>query len=673
MYFCPNNHLLFTKYYDYTFPCHVCGLSNITPPFYACELCVYFVHKSCGELPHHLLFHSKHPSHTLTLSSEENYKCNACNSNFSFSPTFKCDSTCNFYLDLKCAMMAPITFKKLYLDQTTTIIQHSTHPHPMKYFHVDYDQTAHCFGCRSLIKSGCQVYVCGEDFDYVLHKSCAELPKEIHYPFHLNHGPLTLNIKYFKWFNDKCNLCNKIYTTIFIFKCNECSFWLCLKCNEIAMRAKRSIKYKYHEHLLCFASDGDMFIDNNNHCDSYDSYCKQTPIILHNKEFSDTSPFTFYCLECDFKSHLLCGPLPSRIEYEYHIHPLILSELFINEESFEDYYCDICEMRRDPRIRIYYCADCKYAADVHCLINEIKNIFESDINNVPLITMGEDLGIAADDEYDDISSERLIDMINALSHEEKKFLRMFYIWYDSSSSSMVKEQQLEKQKHSHNEASESNLEDKDVNWIIDYLSLRYINRRDAFNDNVNVYRLRMFEKKPKFESTDLELKLVTVEGYKIPHPLAPILKRLLSEHGDISSDDGEIKLSKEGKSVIYFILCKTLKRMRDTKIADITIDLLLEWDFNVNFIKESVAFEIDFLTSHVWELIKPIFCGIQAKRLESEIPTMIMKRREKLHQEMIKLDSQLATCENILKTPGLKELCAKASAKKWNSAGEGLF
>ncbi|KAF4362356.1 hypothetical protein F8388_008240 [Cannabis sativa] len=255
--------------------------------------------------------------------------------------------------------MAPITFKKLDLDQTTTIIQHSTHPHPMKYFHVDYDQTAHCFGCRSLIKSGCQVYVCGEDFDYVLHKSCAELPKEIHYPFHLNHGPLTLNIKYFKWFNDKCNLCNKIYTTIFIFKCNECSFWLCLKCNDIAMRAKRSIKYKYHEHLLCFASDGDISLEE-----------ERLGFFVLQLSAPKDNRWCFVLSYSDDRNFECLGLL--RIEYEYHIHPLILSELFINEEGFEDYYCDICEMRRDPRIRIYYCADCKYAAHVHCLINEIS-------------------------------------------------------------------------------------------------------------------------------------------------------------------------------------------------------------------------------------------------------------------------------------------------------------
>ncbi|KAF4368715.1 hypothetical protein G4B88_000972 [Cannabis sativa] len=90
-----------------------------------------------------------------------------------------------------------------------------------------------------------------------------------------------------------------------------------------------------------------------------------------SNEFQKTESFRFHCCDCDFKLHLLCGPLPRIIKYEGHVHSLLLVDSFI-EDSSGEYNCDICETKRNPRIRIYCCGDCKYFAHVHCVISENK-------------------------------------------------------------------------------------------------------------------------------------------------------------------------------------------------------------------------------------------------------------------------------------------------------------
>ena len=76
------------------------------------------------------------------------------------------------------------------------------------------------------------------------------------------------------------------------------------------------------------------------------------------------------CMECNFNLHLLCGPLPRTIKYECHVHSLVLVDSLAEDETAE-YYCDICEKERDPRLCAYYCGECEYRAHVNCVISEV--------------------------------------------------------------------------------------------------------------------------------------------------------------------------------------------------------------------------------------------------------------------------------------------------------------
>ncbi|XP_060676275.1 protein VACUOLELESS GAMETOPHYTES-like [Ziziphus jujuba] len=72
--------------------CYACSLWR-SAPIYGCRKCMYFLHKSCAELPLELR-HPFHPSHTLLLRDLHGEVCNSClqpDRNF----VFHCKS-CNF-------------------------------------------------------------------------------------------------------------------------------------------------------------------------------------------------------------------------------------------------------------------------------------------------------------------------------------------------------------------------------------------------------------------------------------------------------------------------------------------------------------------------------------------------------------------------------------------------
>ena len=125
--------------------------------------------------------------------------------------------------------------------------------------------------------------------------------------------------------------------------------------------------YEGHDHNLHFVEKtADTEIAK---CNGYDGYCTQ-PVAANSSEVSRTKSKFHVCLDCDFKLHMLCGPLPATIKYECHIHCLTLVDWLL-EDDYDEHYCDVCETERDPRIRFYYCEECKYFAHVHCLFSEV--------------------------------------------------------------------------------------------------------------------------------------------------------------------------------------------------------------------------------------------------------------------------------------------------------------
>ncbi|KAL5545316.1 hypothetical protein UlMin_009100 [Ulmus minor] len=283
--------------------------------------------------------HSFH-HHTLIYSNWAlSYYCDSCHKYFDDVPGYYCDK-CYFVLDVKCALMGPIRC------EGQEHIEHFSHQHPMPLVQIDPQHHIQCFACQPLCSG--PAYAC-TTCEYFLHKSCADLPREIQqHPTHSFH-PLFLRVWHYRSFT--CNICRKEKKNNFFYDCKQCynEFMICVKCYDATIRPY--IKYRYHKHLLCFIEE---YYDHIAHCKASDNYCHQ-PKASNDLLHLTNSVFLF--LNCDFKIYFICGPLPSNIEHEYHMHSIILVDSVVEANS-DDYCCDICEFQRNPRTRVYYCKDC---------------------------------------------------------------------------------------------------------------------------------------------------------------------------------------------------------------------------------------------------------------------------------------------------------------------------
>jgi hypothetical protein len=86
-------------------------------------------------------------------------------------------------------------------------LQHFSHEHPLtlnEELNKDHERFI-CVGCLNQMLG--PNYTCKECHEFILHKSCAELPRELEHPLHPKH-PLLLIYRYFRKREIKCEGCN---------------------------------------------------------------------------------------------------------------------------------------------------------------------------------------------------------------------------------------------------------------------------------------------------------------------------------------------------------------------------------------------------------------------------------------------------------------------------------
>ncbi|CAK9179587.1 unnamed protein product [Ilex paraguariensis] len=113
-------------------------------------------------------------------------------------------------------------------------LKHFTHDHPLNFEDVQKNEGTDvmCYGCKKPILD--HAYCCKE-CDYFLHKSCAELKREIEDPIHSEHllkldagHPCSLVI--FAAWKD-CNKCDKfLWPTSSVYCCGPCRYFVHVKC-----------------------------------------------------------------------------------------------------------------------------------------------------------------------------------------------------------------------------------------------------------------------------------------------------------------------------------------------------------------------------------------------------------------------------------------------------------
>ncbi|THG17088.1 hypothetical protein TEA_018235 [Camellia sinensis var. sinensis] len=86
--------------------------------------------------------------------------------------------------------------------------------------------------------------------------------------------------------------------------------------------------------------------------------------------------FTYHYKDCKFDLHVKCATLLETAKRKDHEHPLSLLYSSPYKKSEEDsskdliFYCDVCQISVDDSCWVYYCQDCDYGTDLHCVTAE---------------------------------------------------------------------------------------------------------------------------------------------------------------------------------------------------------------------------------------------------------------------------------------------------------------
>ncbi|XP_062080127.1 uncharacterized protein LOC133784871 [Humulus lupulus] len=613
-----------------------------------CKVCNYYRNKGKDHQVNHP-FHSSHPL-ILRTKGVESFICNSCHKmHANVDMYFTCSDGCDFFMDVKCVIMPPTTWYD-FENLDGKHIQHFTHQHRMVPLVRDGIDDINCFICRGLkCSSSGEIYGC-KRCEYYLHESCAQLPPQIHgCTFQPCKHPLLFHTanRAFR----ACKSCKKD-NFIFTYECPQCSFALCVKC---ATTITRTVKFDYHEHPLYFLETAEP---NLVQCDGYDSYCKRHALIDAD-EFNHTNSYIFCCAECNFKVHMLCGMLPSTIKYEYHIHPLLLVDLAI-ENDHGEYGCDICESERDPRYCVYFCQDCKFVAHVHCLTPLIINLINEDVK---MKIVGEDIW-KSPNELDSVwvpekkqgsSLSTFKDLLYQLSEDELETLMAYFQWNEDSRGD----------NGANNKTTQLELADEVLRFS------KFTESQQFMSVLFDEFRSSFCKTKFEIKSSDLSLKIVPFQSYSIPLNLVSVLRSLLQKYGDIGATSAS---SPAMKSIGVFFICKVLKQMHSTLNTDITKHLLQDWYSYITLSKEIMGFKVEFLEASLEKITEVFFCGQVSKLLGMDIPTLLHSKMAELEKEVTeykeRLDKFNKFREFSLSKGSMKERLNKGLKLMWKTAGE---
>ncbi|XP_062079370.1 uncharacterized protein LOC133783747 [Humulus lupulus] len=626
--------------YDVTRNCNLCELMiDSNQICYDCsEACLYSLHKACAELPQYLdhALHLDHDHHLMLKkrsSEDTTTMCYYCDNPFQSQEVlvYACNQ-CSLHMHIACAF-TPIPTLISNNDKGDNA-QYFCHQLPMKLLERDSSKDqAKCFVCQSVWSNS--AYSCSStSCKNFLHHSCANFQLKIdRHPFHSNH-PLTLQFSKPR----SCNLCCKTDCRL-IFRCqnNECNFNLCTKC----VVPKTTVRCQSHDHSLYFVDEA-FFKGVCHACQK--SYTKWSGHLVP-EEVNLTQSFLFRCMECNFILHFLCGPLPSIIKFDYHIHSLTLVDHYTSKyDHYDEFYCDICEKERNPYFRVYCCNDCDYVAHIHCLLYEIMKVIKGNSNDVKLMSLGESRWTDQfiDTETDDKASEVTLGVLlsNTLTDQDNAMLNHPFTFGSS-----FEEVQAALEQH-------YNFLRREINAPLFDHQLRSIE---------NIYKINHF---PSFGSEDfkslfwellyyrpreglkldekyLRQKIVDIKGYKVPVTLASILNTLLHQYTESDLFGPRVSSWTPGmKSVLATMFCVVCDQMCRTKMKDVTKDVLQDWVFCLNAIVGTRFTNSIGLPTFLAKIIKRFFC-LEAIRYERDI-------KEKLKLRITELEAEMKKCKEKL-------------------------
>ncbi|KAG6743770.1 hypothetical protein POTOM_052471 [Populus tomentosa] len=222
-------------------------------------------------------------------------------------------------------------------------VEHFSHPdHPL----ILINQVLE-YSCELVICSGCEGPIWGPCYSctscyFFLHKTCAELPREIKRRIHPRH-PLHLLEKAPYEGGYGCDRCDKSFNC-FVYHCSFCQFDLDIKCAFPPGFLEVDSQFAHKDHPLILNEEQEYHGEGVT-C----SVCKEP-----------MSGPSYRCTSCNFFLHKKCAELPPEIKRR-HFHPEHPLVLLPNE----DVICDFCNETCYENF-VYCCFVCEFTLHIKC-------------------------------------------------------------------------------------------------------------------------------------------------------------------------------------------------------------------------------------------------------------------------------------------------------------------
>ncbi|GKV34571.1 hypothetical protein SLEP1_g42933 [Rubroshorea leprosula] len=224
-------------------------------------------------------------------------------------------------------------------------LNHFSHPHPLVLVEdqeIDWISIVyHCSACKEVVEGSS--YTCSE-CEFCLHKSCAELSREINHPFHPSHRLILYEQSQYPG-GFVCNSCRKVKgNEEFVYHCSSCQFDLDIRCALLPKLITGDFPKLKH-----FSHEDSLFFLQNHYIEPQDQSCSacEEPI----------SGPVYCCFDCLFFLHQKCFELPLEIKHPSHRkHSLALLPKPPNHP--EKCSCHLCTKAYNGFI--YYCSLCEF-------------------------------------------------------------------------------------------------------------------------------------------------------------------------------------------------------------------------------------------------------------------------------------------------------------------------
>ncbi|KAL3737940.1 hypothetical protein ACJRO7_019462 [Eucalyptus globulus] len=219
-------------------------------------------------------------------------------------------------------------------------IAHFSHQHLLTTCEIGEHKEVDCAACEKHCSN--QSYCCKE-CKFFLHKSCAELSRELKHYLHPDNLTLCdtakLGCRY-------CDSCGKRFRG-FTYRCQMCNFDLDIECarkSTNGSKVKKQIQHFSHGDPLILEEVIDE--DKERWCRACERRC------LTN---------TYYCGSCQFFIHKPCAELQQELHHPAHLHTLKLCPTVDDDAGLS---CDFCgEIFHGF---VYQCNECQFHLDVIC-------------------------------------------------------------------------------------------------------------------------------------------------------------------------------------------------------------------------------------------------------------------------------------------------------------------